>query len=161
MNVFVTIGSQEPFPRLLRIIDELAPQFPGLRFVVQTTTGHPFRGRHIEALDFIPPAQFRQYLLDADLVVAHAGIGSILNVLELEKPIIVFPRRAEHRETRDNHQVHTARAFVEQGYLQMAETKEQLEEALTAFSSGDLPGAVRIRQHASDELLGSLEAFIG
>ncbi|TCZ69054.1 glucuronosyltransferase [Flaviaesturariibacter aridisoli] len=161
MNVFVTIGSQEPFARLLTIVDELALHFPALRFTAQTTPGHPFEARHIETLLFIPPAAFRQHLLDADLVVCHAGIGTILNVLELEKPLIVFPRLARHHETRDDHQVATARAFVQQGYLHMAESSEELRARIEDFLQGKLRGSARIRPFASDGLLESLETFIG
>ena len=161
MNVFVTIGSQEPFERLLTIVDELAPHFAELRFTAQTTTGHPFEGRHIRTLSFIPPVEFRRHLEEADLVVCHAGIGTILNVLELEKPLIVFPRLSRYHETRDDHQVATARAFVQQGYLHMAESKEELRDRLEAFLAGRLRCSARITPYASEGLLQSLESFIG
>ncbi|RYY87078.1 MAG: hypothetical protein EOO15_12915 [Chitinophagaceae bacterium] len=162
MKVFVTIGSQEPFARLLTLIDELAPEFPELQFIAQTTPGHPFEGRHMETLSFIPPAAFRQHLVDADLVVCHAGIGTILNVLELEKPLIVFPRLARYHETRDDHQVATAKAFVAQGYLHMAENGEELRNKISEFlEKKSLPTGARITSSASAGLLESLDAFIG
>ncbi|RYE01314.1 MAG: glycosyl transferase family 28 [Sphingobacteriales bacterium] len=162
MKVFVTIGSQEPFARLLSLIDEIAPEFPELEFTAQTTTGHPFSAKHIRTLDFIPPAAFRQHLAEADLVVCHAGIGTILNVLELEKPLIVFPRLARYHETRDDHQVATAKAFVQQGYLHMAQDGDELRAALRSFSEqGGLPTGARITPYASESLLESLETFIG
>lgn len=161
MNVFVTIGSQEPFTRLLSLVDELAPRFPELSFTAQTTAGHPFDARNIKVLSFIPPSAFRQHLQEADLVLCHAGIGTILNVLELEKPLIVFPRLARHHETRDDHQVATAKAFVRQGYLHMAENGTELGTLLRAFLEGRLQGSARITPYASEGLLQSLGSFIG
>jgi UDP-N-acetylglucosamine transferase subunit ALG13 len=161
MNVFVTIGSQEPFGRLLTIVDELAPRFPELQFTAQTTSGDFFKGRHVEVLSFIPPVQFRRYLQEADLVIAHAGIGTILNVLEQEKPLIVFPRLGRYYETRDDHQVATAKAFSRQGYLHVAESAEELEQQLHAFLDGRIKAGIRIMPHASPNLLESLSDFIG
>ncbi|TCJ19315.1 glycosyl transferase family 28 [Flaviaesturariibacter flavus] len=161
MNVFVTIGSQEPFSRLHHLVDELAPEFPALRFLAQTTGSDSFRGRHIEVLSFIPPVAFKKHLEEADLVIAHAGIGTILNVLELQKPLIVFPRLGRLHETRDDHQVATARAFEKQGYLHVAEDGPQLRAHLEAFLQGRLPPAAPIAPHASPGLLESLSEFIG
>jgi UDP-N-acetylglucosamine transferase subunit ALG13 len=161
MKVFVTIGSQEPFARLLQLVDDLAPEFPGLSFTAQTTAGKPFAARHIETLNFIPPAEFSRYLAGADLVICHAGIGTILNVLELEKPLVVFPRQSRFHETRDDHQVATAHAFRRQGYLYVAENKEEMRAHLLSFESGVLKPCPRIRDGASPELIDSLASFIG
>ncbi|GAA4329041.1 glycosyltransferase [Flaviaesturariibacter amylovorans] len=159
MNIFITIGSQEPFDRLLRIADNLAPEFPGVSFVAQTTKGG-FAAKHIHILDFIPPAQFRKYIEEADLIVSHAGIGTMLKVLELEKPLIVFPRKAAFRETRDDHQVATMHAFVRQGYVAGAETAEEFRSAIGRFLSGNLRAAPAIAAHASAQLLHSIEEFL-
>ncbi|RYZ23996.1 MAG: glucuronosyltransferase [Chitinophagaceae bacterium] len=161
MNIFVTIGSQEPFARLLGIVDELAREFPSLSFTAQTTRGDSWHGNHLKVLTFIPPVEFRQYLLDADLIIAHAGIGTILNVLELQKPLIVFPRLGRLHETRDDHQVATARAFAGQGYLNVAEDDAQLRALIVAFLEGRLPRAAPIGSYASPDLLESLSEFIG
>ncbi|RYY94013.1 MAG: hypothetical protein EOO11_18720, partial [Chitinophagaceae bacterium] len=154
MTIFITIGSQEPFDRLLKIVDDLAPGFPGVRFLAQTTKGS-FPAQHIETVSFIPPTQFRQFLLEADLIVSHAGIGTMLTVLELEKPLIVFPRLARFQETRDDHQVATLRAFVRQGYAVGAENAEELRAAIDRFLRGELKARPAIASHASDELLQS------
>ena len=54
------------------------------------------------------PREFRAKAQESDVIVAHAGMGSILTALELGKPIVVMPRRAHLGEHRNDHQWATA-----------------------------------------------------
>jgi hypothetical protein len=49
-------------------------------------------------------AAFRAQIEAARLVVAHAGMGTILTAAELGKPLILMPRRAKFNEHRNDHQ---------------------------------------------------------
>ena len=66
------------------------------------------RPRHIQHAEFVSPKECSERMTGADAVVAHAGIGTILTALELGKPLLVMPRRAEFGEHRNDHQLATA-----------------------------------------------------
>ena len=95
-----------PFDRMVRTIDAWASRV-GRSDVFAQIGPTNWRPRHIEWTQFIEPQDFRRRVRDATIIVAHAGMGSIL-VLELGKPIIVMPRRGDLRETRNDHQLATA-----------------------------------------------------
>lgn len=108
LRVFVTVGAQMPFDRLIEAV-ECVSKGRNLDVFVQTGVGGrvgPLGGREL-----VPPAEFQQRYDWADVVIAHAGTGSILAALEVGKPIIVMARRAARRETRNDHQIATAARF--------------------------------------------------
>lgn len=155
--IFVTVGSQEPFDRLIRGVDEWA----GLRArsdVFAQVAGSSYRPKHIEFTDFIDPSEFDRWVEEAAVVVAHAGMGSIILALELGKPIVVMPRRANFRETRNDHQVATAERFNAQGRIIVASDEQKLAGKLDhAVTLGNTD---RIKTQASPRLLATIRAFL-
>lgn len=155
--IFVTVGAQMPFDRLIRTVDEWA----GLRrrtdvfAQIGPSNYHP---KHFEFARFLDPIQYRTRIEQADTVVAHAGMGSIITALELGKPIIVMPRRGDFRETRNDHQVATAKYFGEHGRIIVAFDDRQLIERLD--NMGTFRVAERIDEQASSQLISTLRAFI-
>jgi len=156
--IFVTVGSQLPFDRMIEAVDNVAAHFPEKEFIAQVF-GMKYRPKHIKTLDFIPPAAFRGYVERSELVIAHAGTGTILSVGQLAKPQIVFPRLGHLRETRNDHQEATCRGLEPLG-LQVAWDEAQLLEKMQLFVKGALPVLDRIAPHASAGLLGSIRSFI-
>ncbi len=105
--IFVATGTQLAFPRLIAAMDQMAPDL-GEPVVAQI--GPDTETRHnIETHSSLPPAQFETLFEDARIVVAHAGIGSILMAKRLRKPLIIVPRRHALGEHRNDHQIATAR----------------------------------------------------
>lgn len=154
--IFLTVGNQLPFDRLVRAIDEWAGRSGRSDVVAQIGKGD-YQPRNLRAAQFLEPPEFQRLMKDASAVVAHAGIGTILRALELGKPLLVVPRRAHLRETRNDHQVDTTRYFSGiQGVL-AAYTEDELWEQLARLDR--LEGSSPIGPRASDELLARIRAF--
>jgi len=155
--IFVTVGSQEPFDRLIRAVDEWAASRSRTDVFAQIASSD-FEPRHIKFTRFIEPAEFNRVMQETRLIVAHAGMGSIISALELGKPILVMPRRAEFRETRNDHQVATAERFGAQGRILIAEDEHDLPEKLDhALTLGD---SARIQTQASPRLIATIRGFL-
>lgn len=154
--IFVTIGTQLPFDRLIKIIDELAPQLN--EDVIAQVYQCGFTPQNIKTVDFLAPDEFNTLFDKARLIVSHAGMGTILSALQKNKPIIVFPRIAALGEHRNEHQMATARKFKEMGAVNVAMNEEELEKLLL---SNDLHCLQEIGGTASESLIKSLEDFIG
>jgi UDP-N-acetylglucosamine transferase subunit ALG13 len=155
--IFVTVGSQEPFDRLIRAVDDWA-RLSGRSDVFAQVGSSSFCPRNIGFTHFIEPSEFNRLMQEAHIIVAHAGMGSIISALELGKPIVVMPRRAAFRETRNDHQVATAERFGAQGRILVANDEQDLPEKLDhALTLGDTD---RIQAQASPLLIATIRAFL-
>jgi len=155
--IFVTVGAQMPFDRLVRAVDAWA-QARGRRDVFAQIGPTDWRPAHIEHERFLDPPRFRERVAGARAIVAHAGMGSILTALEMGKPIVVLPRRGDLRETRNDHQVATARRLEALGRVRAAYDENQLTDLLDRID--EMSGTGSIRGCASDELLDAIRGFI-
>jgi UDP-N-acetylglucosamine transferase subunit ALG13 len=154
--IFVTVGTQLPFDRLITAVDHWAGAHPGHRVFAQI--GPSARPRHIESRDFISPAECEQRIRDANVVVAHAGMGTILTALELGTPVLVMPRRAELGEHRNDHQLATARWFADIGSVSVA--FDELELASRLAQVEERTGSRQISRYASADFISALRGFI-
>jgi UDP-N-acetylglucosamine transferase subunit ALG13 len=155
--IFVTVGSQMPFDRMIQAVDTWAGE-AGRTDVVAQIGETDLRPRNIEWFERVGPAEFEQRCTDADLLIAHAGMGSILTALENGTPVLVMPRRGALRETRNDHQVATAAALSAQGRVMVAMDEVELVAAL--HNLGPLEASPTISAHATDELLAAVGDFV-
>jgi UDP-N-acetylglucosamine transferase subunit ALG13 len=102
--------------------------------------------------------EFKRLIEEAQIVVSHAGIGSIISALEAAKPIVVMPRRAQLREQRNDHQVATAKHFEARGQIIVAYEEQSLAEKLDYALT--LGSTERIRMEVSPELIATIRSFL-
>jgi UDP-N-acetylglucosamine transferase subunit ALG13 len=153
--VFVTIGTQAPFDRLIKLIDELAPLLD--EEIIAQVCNSNYKPRNIKTLEFLAPDEFNKLFDQARLIVAHAGMGTILSALQRHKPIIIFPRIAALGEQRNEHQLATAKKFKELGTVYVAMNETELKDLLTQDS---LKCLYSIGDSASKTLITSITDFI-
>lgn len=160
--IFVSVGAQMPFDRLVRAVDAWAARSCCRDVFAQIGRG-AVPPRHIAWTAFLSPSEFAARVRSASLIVAHAGMGSILTALEFGKPILVMPRRGDLGETRNDHQVATARRFSELGRVAVALDADELATQLDRFvadPSAAVPTIPPISPCASPELIAALRTFI-
>jgi UDP-N-acetylglucosamine transferase subunit ALG13 len=155
--IFVTVGTQLPFDRLVSAVNAWAGAAAGRRVTAQIGPSD-LRPANLEAHGFISPAECRRLMEEANVVVAHAGMGTILGALELGKPVLVMPRRAALGEHRNDHQLATARWFADEGSVSVVFDEGELARKLDETER--LAAGQRISQYASDRLIGALRSFI-
>ncbi|MDB6093016.1 MAG: Beta,4-galactosyltransferase CpsIVG [Verrucomicrobia bacterium] len=155
--IFVTVGSDLPFDRLVRVVDEWAAD--NKRTDVFAQIGKTaWKPSTIDFKPFLEPAEFSQRLESATVVISHAGMGNILSALRHEKPILVMPRRASLREHRNEHQLATVEHLSKKGWLNVALDEHELRATLDRID--DLKPKEKISAFASPELTNALRDFI-
>jgi UDP-N-acetylglucosamine transferase subunit ALG13 len=155
--IFVSVGTQLAFDRLVTAVDEWAAVAPEREVFAQIGPSR-LSPRHIEHAQFVSPQECTERMLAAKAIVAHAGIGTILSALEMGKPLLVIPRRAALGEHRNDHQLATAQRFAELGKVSVA-----FDEVELPFKLDELEGITaqpRISASAPDAFVAALRAFI-
>lgn len=122
LRVFVTVGTlkQFRFDRLLESVSALPGPY---EFVWQVgcTDGVQLPGEvHVS----LSAAEFDEAVRTADVVITHAGVGSILRILELGSYPIVCPRQSERGEHVDDHQLQICRLVSETGVGRVVDASE-------------------------------------
>lgn len=127
--IFVTVGTQLPFNRLVQWIDHWAKDHPETEILVQCGSGGelPVFAKYSTSMS---PDEWETHFRRADLVISHAGMGTILKSLDFGKPLIIVPRIAELKEHRNNHQLATANHLKNIPGLYIAENQESLNRWL-------------------------------
>lgn len=161
LRVFAIAGTQLPFPRLMMALNDWAARRCDAAVLAQTGRDHA-RYSHLSAVDFIDQRRFDACLAEADLVVAHAGMGTILSCAELGKPLVVMPRLASQAEHRNDHQADTARRMAHLSNVTVAGDAAELAAALDRLAETRATPGLRDRgsETAAQELVLALRGFI-
>ena len=155
--IFVTVGVQLPFDRLVRTVDEWAARTERSAVFAQIGASR-WKPSYLRWTDFLDPAQHRERMESADVLIAHAGMGSILTALELGKPILIMPRQANLKEHRNDHQIATAKSLREKELVSVAMNETELSHRLETIDG--LCGARRIGPQAPNQLIDTILAFL-
>lgn len=124
----VTLGTERfPFPRAL---DQALPALPdGVEALIQT--GHtPPPGTSLPSRPWVPASELLRAVAAADVVITHAGVGSVLATLRAGKHPVVIPRHATLGEHVDNHQLELATTVADQGLATVVAPDDDLGPVL-------------------------------
>lgn len=129
--IFVTVGTMHlDFARLIRAMDDIAAR-TGERVVIQTGLAAT-KPAHAEHFAFKQREEIAALIAEARVVVTHAGIGSVIDVLKAERPLIVVPRLKRHNEHNTDHQLDLAEAVERRGWGRMVLDVAELSGLCTA-----------------------------
>lgn len=157
MKLLVTVGAQMPFDRLIRAVDAWAATRPDHDVVAQIGPTD-LTPAHMQATPFLEPPDFDRAYDEADAIVGHAGIGTLFAAMERGKPILVLPREGARKETRNDHQIATARRFESFAGVSVAWSEDELPEKLDALARAR--GEPVLAEEARGPLVETIAAFI-
>ena len=138
MSVLVTVGTTL-FDDLIEEIDKLKPVIfsKGYNEII-CQIGN---GKYIPNLpNFKMISNLERFILSADLIISHAGAGTILDVLRLNKKLIVVV----NPKLMNNHQLEIAEVLHNNKHLLMCSSPTELAhviENLENFTPIPLPSA--------------------
>ena len=155
--IFVVVGTQEPFDRLVKAVDLWASEHRDQSVFAQIANTE-FRPRHMNWTEFLSPRAFDEKFKQAQIIISHAGMGTILNALRHSKPIIVMPRLFLFHELRNDHQLATARSLSRLGYISVAYNEVELRQKLQRITC--VKPYQTIGPHASISLINEIRNFI-
>jgi UDP-N-acetylglucosamine transferase subunit ALG13 len=139
-KVVVTVGTMAfPFDRLIRQVSTVLPRAAEVTWQLGASTvlTAPATGWGT-AQRQLPWRELQARIREADVVIAHAGVGSALEVLMAGKLPILVPRRASHGEHVDDHQAQIAAELASRNLALTCEADGLRPEHLVAAAAASV-----------------------
>lgn len=155
--IFVTVGTDQPFDRMVKVIDSWAAERGRKDIFAQIGEGG-WEPRAFPYANYLSPPDFMERFRQARVIVAHAGMGTILSALHYGKPILVMPKKASLGEQRNEHQLATAKRLSEMGKIHVAFDEADLRLKLDHLD--EMLAKDAISPFASPGLIEGLRGFI-
>lgn len=133
IKLFVPLGTQKfSFDRIVNELNNLVLQgrYSANEIVMQSMS-YNVKPSFI-AHEIIPLDTFNRYMDNAEIIIIHAGVNSIMSSMQRGKPLIIVPRMKEFGEHVDNHQ------------LEIAHLMENKYNVLVAYDIKDLEHLIAI-----------------
>jgi len=129
--IFVTVGTQvEPFKRLLKAVDEEIEKGTIKDTVIVQAGCTKYKSDNMIIHDYLPMEVFDEYMDQADLIICHGGVGSILGGLNRKKKVIAAARLKKYKEHVNDHQTQIIDNFIKQGYIIGIKDMSELGDAI-------------------------------
>lgn len=129
----ISVGTQEGYP-FTRMLDSVVPLLENFDEVLYQTGDLDPAEWGIEGRNSVPYEELRQAIEHSDVVISHAGVGAALTALRAGKHPILIPRRVEHREHVDDHQLQIARELERRGLATMRAPEDLTFDDIVAAS---------------------------
>lgn len=156
--IFCIVGSQKfPFERLIREMDRLVETGVIRDTVVAQIGVSPYEPKYMKWQRFMNKEDFDRHIEMCDILVTHAGEGSIMTGLLKKKKVIAVPRYEKLGEHVSDHQLQIARALEKQKCIINVEDSAKLEGVFRRLDEIELEPYVS----GSEQILKAICDFIG
>ena len=129
--ILVMLGTQNnSFYRLLEEIDRLI-EIGKINEEVIVQAGYTkYESQNMKIIDFVSNDEIEKLEQQADCIITHGGVGSIIGSIEKGKKVIAVPRLKQYGEHVNDHQLDIVESFDKLGYIIGITDVSQLEKAL-------------------------------
>ena len=144
--IFVTLGTQDKkFKRLLDAVENLDIK----EKIIAQTGQTEYESSKMEIHKFMTDQEFSKCMKNARIVITHAGVGTIIQGLNLGKTMIVAARKKEYKEHVNDHQSQILETFSKDGYIIPLEDFSKLQNII-----------VEAEKFAPQKLISNNENFV-
>ena len=129
--ILVILGTQNmPFTRLLNAIQKEVDKGNLNDEIIVQAGVTKFESPNMKVFDLIPGHEFDELVKTADLVITHAGVGSILGAITNGKTVIAAARDEKYGEHVNDHQLQIIENFANNGYILELSNFDELDKIL-------------------------------
>jgi UDP-N-acetylglucosamine transferase subunit ALG13 len=134
-QIFVTVGaSQYPFDRLLKEVDKIALKIKDYKIIAQIGPTK-YEPQHYKFKPFYTVDEMNRLYEESEIVICHAGTGSIISALTYGCKTILVPRCKEYKEIVDTHQIQIMHEFENKMYILATYKIEELQSNLLKINN--------------------------
>ena len=129
--ILVLLGTQHnEFRRLLQEIEDLIEVGTIKERVVVQAGYTKYKTIRMKIFDMISGEVLDNLIDEADIIITHGGVGSIIKALKKNKKVIAVPRLHKFGEHVNDHQRQIVEVFSTKKYLLGVQNVEDIGEAL-------------------------------
>jgi UDP-N-acetylglucosamine transferase subunit ALG13 len=130
--IFLAVGTQFGFDRLVRAVDKIVEQKLIQDEVFAQIGPGQYKPAAMKYVVNLEKEEFDKTFNSCNAMISHAGMGNISLALKANKPLLVLPRLKQYGEVVNNHQVDTAKKF------------EHLDHILVAYNENELIDKIKL-----------------
>lgn len=116
--------------------------------------------KNMEWERFLGADEWDQKFSAAQVVVSHAGMGTIISALMAGKPSVIMPRQAAYQEHRNDHQIATAKRFGGRSGVHVAIDELELPRVVEAAMHQPAVDTQPLGRYADPMLIEVIRGFI-
>lgn len=151
-KIFATVGSTYPLDRMIKELDSVGKD---KKYKIFAQIGESeYTPKNIEFTKFLTYTKMQSKIKWADLIISHAGAGSVIDLLTSNKNFILFPRLKKYSEAVDDHQLELCEAFEKRYGISYILKESGLEKNLNFRIK-------LIKKNKSKSLVNTIKKFIG
>ena len=155
--ILVLLGTQNNnFNRLLEEIEKNIEDGTIKEKVIVQAGYTKFESNKMKIIDLMSKEQLEKFQDEANLIITHGGVGSIISSIEKRKKVIAVPSMHEYGEHVNNHQKEIVKDFNDKGYIIGIEKVEDLKQAIEKIKDFE----PKKYQPNNEKMLKIIEEFI-
>lgn len=124
--IFLTVGTQFPFDRMVKTIDNLAELNNINEEIIAQIGESSYKPVNFKAVQTMNSEDFEKHISSATAIISHSGMGTIETALRYGKPVLAVPRLKKYGEVVNDHQVAIAKRLEAEGYLLAAYNEDEI-----------------------------------
>lgn len=130
--ILVTLGTQNnSFHRLLEEVQKCIDKKIITEEVIVQAGATKFKSNDMKIFKLMPYEELNKYIDQANFIITHGGVGSIVTCLKKKKKVIAVPRYHKYGEHVNDHQLQIIETFDGQGFIKGLQSVEDLEKAIS------------------------------
>jgi len=158
--ILVMLGTQNnSFERLLKKMDELIEKKVIDEKVIVQSGYTNYESKNMRIFDLIPQEELEKYQEQADLIITHGGVGSIVSSIKKGKKVIAVPRLHRYHEHVNDHQKQIVESFDKKGYIIGIQRIDELKKAIIRAQEFE-PKKYEDQEKSNSKILEIIEDFI-
>lgn len=155
--VLVCLGTQDmPFNRLVSMVEDCIDSGVINDRVVIQLGATAYNGDKMESFSYCSSEEMQRLMQEADLIITHAGTGTIVSALKLKKKVIAINRLAKYKEHTNDHQEQIIKEFYDTGFILACFENDDLKQVIKASQTFEVKPFIS----NTHNILAFLEAYI-
>lgn len=150
IKIFVTIGSTYPLDRLIIQMDKIGAD---KKYNIFAQIGESqLEPKNIKWTKFLNYTAGQKKMDNSDIIISHAGIGTIIEALSKNKKLILFPRLKEYGEAVDDHQLEICEAFYKKFGINYTVDLKKISKLIIKTKLAKIPHKGSLLQEITKQL---------